>query len=381
MLDRRSHLLELQHGLRRSHVVGILGPRQVGKTTLARQLAARKPTTWFDLEDPADLARLSDPMLALRRLTGLVVIDEVQRMPELFAPLRVLADRPRGARFLLLGSASPELVKQSSESLAGRIEYLQLGGFSLDEVGIAHWPRLWLRGGFPRSYTARSDRDSAIWRRDFVRTFLERDIRYLTDGASAATLERLWTMLAHWHGQILNMAELARALAVSEPTIRRYLDILEGTFMIRLLKPWHENLAKRQVRSPKVYLSDSGLLHTLLGLDTRRDLDRHPKVGASWEGFALEQILAHLRADAGDCYFWATHQQAELDLLVVRGNSRRGFELKLADAPTVTPSMRIALADLKLDSLDVVHAGEQTYPLADRIRAVSIDDLMTAIQP
>ena len=320
-------------------------------------------------------------MLALRHQTGLVVIDEVQRAPTLFEPLRVLADRPRGARFMLLGSASPVLVRGASESLAGRIEYVQLAGFALDEVGFERWPRLWLRGGFPRSFAARSDRDSAIWRREFIRTFLERDVAYLATGAAAATLERLWTMLAHWHGQILNVAELARALAVSEPTIRRYIDVLAGTFMLRVLRPWHENLAKRQVKSPKVYLSDSGLLHSLLGLDRQHDLDRHPPVGASWEGYALEQVVARLGALPENCYFWATHQQAELDLLVVRGNHRHGFEFKLSDAPKVTASMRIAMTDLKLDSLDVIHAGETTYPLADRMRAVSIADLETAIRP
>lgn len=320
-------------------------------------------------------------MLALRRQTGLVVIDEVQRAPMLFEPLRVLADRPRGARFLLLGSASPALVRGTSETLAGRIEYVNLSGFALDEVGFERWPRLWLRGGFPRSFAARSDQDSATWRREFIRTFLERDIGYLAEGAAAATLERLWTMLAHWHGQILNVAELARALAVSEPTIRRYLDVLAGTFMVRVLRPWHENIAKRQVKSPKIYLADSGLLHSLLGLDRQRDLDRHPKVGASWEGFALEQVIIRVGAVPEDCYFWATHQHAELDLLIVRGNRRFGFEFKRADAPVVTPSMRIAMTDLRLDTLDVIHAGETTYPLGTRMRAVAITDLETAIRP
>lgn len=375
MISRATHLSAVKRALRRSRVVAILGARQVGKTTLARQLAATRAVTWFDLEDPGDRARLEDPMLALRHATGLVVIDEVQREPRLYEILRVLADRPRGARFLLLGSASPDLVRGTSETLAGRIEYLPLAGVTLGEVGASAWPRLWLRGGFPRSFTSASDADSDAWRRSFVRTFLERDLAQLALGVPTGTLERFWSMLAHWHGQIFNASELGRSLGVSDSSVRRYLDLLTGTFVVRVLRPWHENLAKRQVKSPKVFIADSGLLHSLLGIAQRHDLERHPKVGASWEGFALEQIVAHTGARPEEVYFWATHQGAELDLLVVRGVHRRGYELKRADAPRLTPSMRIAHAELKLESLDVVYPGDDIYPLADGIRAVGITRL------
>lgn len=369
-------------GLRANRVVAILGARQVGKTTLAREFASqRSVVTWFDLEDPADRARLADPMLALRTRTGLVVLDEVQRQPELFESLRVLADRARGARFLLLGSASPDLIKHSSETLAGRIEYQSLPGLGLDEVGSDAWSTLWLRGGFPRSFVARSLPDSVTWRRNFVRTFLERDVAQLALGVPPHTLERFWSMLAHWHGQVLNVSQLGRSLGVGDAAVRRYLDLLAGTFVVRVLKPWHQNLAKRQVKMPKVYVSDSGLLHTLLGLDRHSDLERHPKVGASWEGFALQQVMLRLGARDDECYFWATHQGAELDLMTVRGNQRRGYEFKLADSPTLTRSMRIAYEDLALDSLDVLYPGDDVYPLAAGVRAVGVSRLWDAVPP
>jgi predicted AAA+ superfamily ATPase len=355
-------------------VVAILGARQIGKSTLARQVVAQlgRAPHFFDLEDSGDLSKLDDPMLALRDLRGVVVLDEVQRRPELFPTLRVLADRPRApARFLVLGSASPELLRQSSESLAGRIAFHDLSGFDLGEVGADRLERLWLRGGFPLSYLARSEPESVRWRHDFVRTFLERDLPQLGSLVSAATLRRFWTMLAHWHGQIWNSSEFARSFGVGDTTVRRYLDLLASTFVVRLLQPWHENISKRQVKSPKVYLADSGLLHALLNLPGRQDVESHPKLGASWEGFALAQVIQRLGARPNECYFWATHAGAELDLLVVRGRTRLGFEFKRTVAPAITPSMRVALADLKLKRLDVVHAGDDTFPLAERIRAVS----------
>lgn len=377
-VPRQRHLSAVQRALRANRVVAILGARQVGKTTLARHITkTTRSSTWFDLEDPGDRARLSDPMLALRSRTGLVVLDEVQRQPELFEPLRVLADRPRGARFLLLGSASPDLIRHSSETLAGRIAYLPLPGLALDEVGTQAWARLWLRGGFPRSFIARSETDSLAWRRNFTRTFLERDLAQVALGVPAATLERFWSMLAHWHGQILNASELGRSLGISHTSVSRYLDLLAGTFVVRVLKPWHENLAKRQVKLPKVYIADSGLLHTLLGIERMPDLERHPKIGASWEGFALHQVIATIGARDDECYFWATHQGAELDLLVIRGSRRYGFEFKRADAPTLTPSMRTALSDLHLTALEVIYPGTDTYPLANNVRAVGITKLQT----
>jgi predicted AAA+ superfamily ATPase len=364
--------------LRHHPVVAILGARQVGKTTLARTIArdATGAVTWFDLEDPDDLARLAEPALALRELRGLVVLDEVQRLPGLFAVLRVLADRPRRpARFLVLGSASPELLRQSAETLAGRIAFHELRGFSLAEVGIRAWPRLWLRGGFPRAYTAVTDAASARWRRDFVRTFLERDIPQLGIDIPAPTLRRFWSMLAHYHGQIWNASELARAFGVADTTVRRYLDLLTAAFVVRQLPAWFENLGKRQVKAPKIYLADSGLLHTLLGLTSRRDLERHPKIGASWEGFALQETIDRLGARPEECFFWATHAGAELDLLVVRGRKRLGFEFKRTAAPTLTRSMRSARDDLRLERLDVIHAGAHTFPLAPDVRAVALSRL------
>jgi len=356
----------------------------VGKTTLAKEVQARfpGPSRRFDLEDPDDLARLAEPKLALRSCRGLVVLDEIQRRPDLFPVLRVLLDRPGPpARFLILGSASPDLLRQSSETLAGRIAFHGLGGLALDEVGPEYSERLWLRGGFPRSFLAGGDEASADWRRDFVRTFLERDIPQLGFRIPATTLHRFWSMLAHYHGQIWHGAELARAFGVAQTTVRRYLDVLTGALVVRILPPWHEDLAKRQVRSPKVYIADSGLLHGLLGLATLEDLERHPKVGASWEGFVLEQLVVRLGCHPEETWFWATHAGAELDLLVIRGNRRLGFEIKRTTAPRVTPGMRSALASLRLDRLDVVHAGEETFPLRDGIRAVAFQRLLQDVEP
>lgn len=379
MLSRPRRLAELRGLLARYPVVGILGPRQVGKTTLAR-MAAGADAPRFDLEDPRDLARLEDPMAALAGLRGLVVIDEVQRRPELFPVLRVLADRPRRpARFLVLGSASPSLLRQSSESLAGRVAYMRLGGFDSDEAGAG--AKLWLRGGYPRSFLARGEKDSFQWRRNFLSDFLERDLPQLGVQIPAAALRRFWGMLAHCHAQILNSSEIGRSLGVADTTVRRYLDVLADTFMARQLKPWHENLAKRQVKSPKVYVADSGLLHALLDIREGASLDIHPKSGASWEGFALAQTVARLGAEWEECHFWATHNGAELDLFVVRGGRRLGFEFKKSSAPAVTPSMRAALADLKLDSLTVVYPGTQAYPMSARIRALPLGRLWRDLDP
>jgi hypothetical protein len=383
MIARPGHLSAVRRLLARNPVVALLGARQVGKTTLARQLAADVPrSALFDLERAADVARLADPELTLGPLRGIVVLDEIHRRPDLFPALRVLADRPRTpARYLVLGSAAPELLRQGAESLAGRIAFHELSGLSLDEVGAGALERLWLRGGFPRSLTARSSAESASWRRAFVRTFLERDVPQLGIGIPAATLERFWSMLAHYHGQVWNASEFGRSFGVSHHAVRRYLEALEATFMLRVLRPWAENLAKRQVKSPKVYVRDSGLLHTLLDIDDLDHLERHPKVGASWEGFILEALIQRLGARSDQCYFWATHTGAELDLLVIDGQRRYGFEIKRTTAPSVTPSMRHALADLALTQIDVVHAGVETFPLARSVRAVAARRLLRDVAP
>ena len=377
MFVRTTDLALVRTALRRSRVVALLGPRQCGKTTLAREFVSADSPNYFDLEDPTSLARLAEPETSLRPLKGLVVIDEVQRQPELFPILRVLADRrPLAARFLLLGSAAPELLRQASESLAGRIETVPLEGFRLADLGAGAQPRHWLRGGFPLAFTARSDADSFAWRRQFLQTFLERDLPQLGLGTPSAALHRFWSMVAHYHGQIWNAADPARALGVNESTVRRYLDLMTGVFMVRQLPPWFENLGKRQVKAPKVYVRDSGLLHALLGLGTQRDLEHHPKLGASWEGYAVEEVLKALRPD--EAYFWATHNGAEIDLLLFKGGKRIGVECKRADAPTFTPSMRIALTDLKLDQLIVVYPGERRYRLDKRVEVVPLAELVGA---
>src|SRR6266571_4193324 len=377
MIHRPSDLALIQTALRRSRVVALLGPRQCGKTTLAQQFVRANSVNYFDLEDPQSLARLTEPDLALRPLKGLVVIDEIQRRPDLFPLLRVLADRkPLPARFLILGSASPDLLSQSSETLAGRLETVPLEGFRLADLGERAQGRLWLRGGFPLAYTAKSEGDSVAWRRQFLQTFLERDIPQLGIQIPAVALRRFWNMLAHYHAQTWNGAELARALAVSESTVRRYLDLLTGVFMLRQLPPWFENLSKRQVKAPKVFVRDSGLLHALLGIGSVRDLELHPKVGASWEGYAVEEVLKALRPD--EAYYWATHQGAEIDLVLFKHGRRIGVECKRMDAPTLTPSMHIALADLKLDRIVVVYPGERSYPLGERVQVVPLAELVAA---
>ena len=384
MISRPQQLARVRKLLRDNPVVAILGARQIGKTTLAEALRGqwRQPSHTFDLERPGDLARLADPELALEPLRGLVVLDEIQRMPNLFPLLRALADRrPIRARFLVLGSASPELLRQGSETLAGRLAQHTLGGFSLQEVGAKNHSKLWLRGGFPRSFLASSNTRSWEWREDFIATFLERDLPQLGIRIGAATLRRFWTMLAHYHGQVWNASEFARNFGVNHTTIRHYLDILESAFVVRQLQPWHENLKKRQVKVPKVYLADSGLLHALLGVINRTDLDSHPKIGASWEGFVIFQVAALLSVRPHECFFWATHTGAELDLLVVRGRRRWGFEVKRTSAPTITRSMRSALADLRLQRLFVIHAGRHSFDMAQRIRAVAVADLLDELKP
>ncbi len=384
MIRRPHHLAQVQQLLSNNPVVALLGARQVGKTTLAREIVneASGSCTFFDLEDPRHVARLSDPMLTLEPLKGLVVLDEIQRRPELFPVLRVLADRSNvPARFLVLGSASPDLLKQASESLAGRIAFQELPRFSLAEVGPANLDRLWLRGGFPRAYLTDRLPDSVRWRRDFIRTFLERDLPQLGITIAASTLRRFWSMVAHYHGQVWNASEFARSFGVADTTVRRYLDILTATFMLRLLPPWTENLRKRQVKAPKLYVADSGLLHTLLDLTEKRDLEGHPKLGASWEGFLLEEVILQLGAQPEQCYFWATHAGAELDLLVVRGRERYGFEFKRTVAPTLSRSMHTAIADLTLTRLDLIYAGQETFPLAPQVRAVAAARLTEDIEP
>lgn len=374
MIDRHHFLDQVAEVLRVHPVCGLLGPRQCGKTTLARVIAGQEPTTFFDLEDPVDLRRLEAPKLALEGLEGLVVLDEIQRRPGLFEILRVLVDRPGNrARFLVLGSASLDVVRGVSESLAGRIGFVDLPPFMLDEVGGAVGEKLWTRGGFPRSFLAVDDQASVAWREGFVRTFLERDIPQLGITIPAETLRRFWTMIAHYHGRVWNAAEFARSLGTSEKTARRYLDILAGTYMVRVLPPWFENLRKRQVKSPKVYLRDSGLLHTLLGIEDREALRGHPSSGASWEGFALEEVIREV--GTREAYFWATHQGAELDLMVHLGGRRYGFEFKLSDAPGTSRSMRIALDDLGLEHLWVVYPGQTAYQLDERISVVPLRDV------
>jgi predicted AAA+ superfamily ATPase len=362
-------------------VTVLVGPRQCGKTTLAGMVGAGRSTvTRFDLERPADLLALEQPAEALGRTQGLVIVDEVQRRPDLFPVLRVLADRrPLPARFLLLGSASPDLLRQGSESLAGRVEIIEMGGFDLSEVGAGAAQRLWIRGGFPPSFLARTQEASITWRDNFIQTFLERDLPQLGLRLPPLTLRRFWTMVAHYHGQTWNASEIGRSLGVSDVTTRRYLDVLTGAYVIRQLPPWFENVGKRQVRAPKVYVRDSGLLHALLGIDSYRAVLGHPKAGASWEGFALEEVLRVIQPR--EAYFWAVHGQAELDLLVLHRGRRLGFEFKFADAPGLTRSMEIALRELRLDGLTVVYPGDREYVLGPKISVIPLAGIRGGQKP
>lgn len=390
MLGRERQARTIRDLLRQFPIVAVLGARQVGKTTLARAVAGDDGSsglgpdgrvTRFDLEDPTDRAKLGDAKLALEGLHGLVVIDEVQRAPELFPILRVLADRdPQPARFLILGSASPALLRQSSESLAGRIAFHRLEPFDLSETGSASWQALWLRGGFPRSFLAADEAASYRWRQELTRTYLERDLAELGIRIPSGTIRRFWTMLAHFHGQTWNGAELSRAFGVSQHTVRSYLEILCDTFMVRRLQPWFENLSKREVKSPKVFIADSGLLHHLLGIREFADLEGHPKIGASFEGFAIQQVVRTLEAEPEECFSWGLHSGAELDLLVVRGRRRLGFEIKRTSSPKLTRSMQSALDVLGLERLDVVYPGTEVFPLAENVRAVGVAALQDAVR-
>lgn len=376
MIPRPSLAKHIEDTLRRSRVVALVGPRQSGKTTLARQFVSPDSVNYFDLEDPLSLARLDEPMTALRDLRGLVVIDEVQRRPDLFPILRVLVDRdPLPAHFLILGSATLQFLRQPSESLAGRLEIITIGGFSLSEVGVPAHPAHWLRGGFPPSFLAATDADSLAWRQAFIQTLLEHDLPLLSVGAMPAMLRRFWTMLAHYHGQVWNTAELARSLDIGETTARRYLDMLEGVFLVRVLRPYHTNLLKRQVKAPKIYIRDTGLLHALLGIRTEKNLLTHPRYGASWEGYAIEEALRAFQPD--EAYFWATHGGAELDLLMFQDGKRIGIDCRRVDAPRLTPSMRNVLLDLKLDGLLILYPGPLRFPLAGRVEAVPLAELAT----
>lgn len=362
MINRKQYTSRVQTALGRNPVVALLGARQVGKTTLARELAGKTTSHYFDLEDPVVAALMEEPMSAMSALRGLVVIDEVQRQPKIFPVLRVLADRSGSpATFLILGSASPDLSRQASESLAGRIETIEMEGFSLEEAGGGQLEPLLLRGGFPRSYLAQSDEDSLRWRREFIRTFLERDLGMLGFGMAPSAMGRFWTMLSHYHAQLWNGSEAAAALGVAPNTARSYLDALEQTYMIRKLLPWHTNVGKRLVKSPKIYFRDSGIFHALQGISSATDLLTHPKMGASWEGFALEQVLTALRPF--DAFFYAVHSGAELDLFLPTAGRRLGIEFKRQDAPKITRSMRVAIADLQLEELWIVYPGTREVAL------------------
>jgi len=373
-MERKAFLSQIKHYFRTHPIVAILGPRQCGKTTLAKMYCNNgfSRSHYFDLEDQTDLVRIQDRKLSLQALDGLVVIDEIQRVPDLFRTLRVLVDQDPKKRFLILGGASIELIRQSSETLAGRIAYIELTPFSFRETGDLK--NLWIRGGFPRSYLAENEVDSFLWRKFYVASFLERDIPQLGIDIPPHALRRFWTMLAHYHGNLFNASELGRSFGTSSVTIRRYLDILTGTFMIRQLQPWHENLKKRQVKTPKIYFRDSGILHTLLEIENMSDLQVNPKIGASWEGFALEEIVGTLDVDS---YFWSTHSGAELDLFFQEKGKRWGFEFKYSSAPKLTKSMQISLKDLSLDELIVIYPGDVDYALTDKIHVKSLKNYLS----
>ncbi len=374
MIKRKKIQDNITEALNRGRIVSILGPRQCGKTTLARQFAEPGSSSYFDLEDPIDNAKLAEAQNALQNLKGTVVIDEVQRQPELFPLLRVLADRiPLPAKFLILGSASPSLIKQASESLAGRVERIRIGGFSLEEVGQKNVEQLWLRGGLPCSFLADSDKDAFIWLKEYTQSFVERDLPLHGVSLPSVTLIRFWTMLAHYHGQIFNASEIARSLGISIMTVNRYLDIMTGVFMIRQLQPWHANIKKRQVKAPKIYFNDTGILHALLGIQNRSDLLRHPKYGASWEGFVLEEVIRAV--EPHEVFFWATHQGAEIDLVFNKGGQMYGVEIKRQDAPRMTPSIKHALEDLKLEGIAVIYPGQRRYSIHKQVDVVPFDEI------
>jgi uncharacterized protein len=377
MIDRPVYLSQLSRAVKRSPITALIGPRQCGKTTLARMFAKEGTTAFFDLESQADVNRLQNPQLMFGSLQErLVIIDEIQAMPELFRVLRVLVDRPGNkTRFLILGSASPDLVRNASETLAGRVEFVELSGFCLHETGTGSANTVWLRGGFPRSFLARNDTDSLAWREGFIQTFMTRDIPQLGISIPPAAMRRFWTMLAHYHGQTWNASELGRSLDLSDKTVRSYLDVLTGTFMVRQLQPWHENLSKRQVKAPKIYLRDSGLLHALLNLPDFRTLHGYPRLGASWEGFAIEQVLQILKLP--QVFFWATHSGAEIDLFFIHHGRRYGIECKFSEAPRITKSMSQALESLKLTHLWILYPGEHSYPLAKKISVWPIKEIDT----
>lgn len=374
LLPRASLTGKVRAALRARPIVALLGPRQCGKTTVAKGLAADRSGEYFDLEEPLSLARLAQPMTVLSEIKGLIMIDEIQRQPGLFPILRVLADRkPARAKFLILGSASPELIRNASETLAGRVAFIEMGGFDLGEVETAAQRKLWLRGGFPRAFLARSDAESFRWREDFIRTFLERDIPQLGIRIPAAALRRLWMMLAHYSGQVLNASEIGRSLGEAHTTVKRHLDLLCGALVVRQLQPWFENVGKRQVKAPKVYVRDSGILHALLGVPSHGVLQGHPKVGASWEGFVIEEAVRI--AGERHAYYWATQAGAEMDLLLMLRGKRYGVEVKYADAPRLSRSMAMALADLRLDRMWIVYPGDQRYRLHERVEAISLSGL------
>ncbi len=375
LIERKSYKEQVHKALARSAVVALMGPRQCGKTTLARMIFEGTPDrqtgAYFDLESQVDLRRLANPEMVLGSFTGLVVIDEIQTLPGLFPVLRVLADRPDNpCRFLILGSASPGVIRSVSETLAGRVEFVDMAGFDLTEVGAEAWRSLWVRGSFPRSYLSKSEEDSVAWRESFIRTFLQRDIPQLGIQIAAAAIRRFWTMLSHYHGQIWNASRMATALGLNDKTVRSYLDLLTETYMLRQLQPWHENLTKRQVKSPKVYFRDTGLLHSLQGLQDFQAVIGHPQVGASWEGFALEQILRIVRP--AEAYFWATYSGAELDLFFIANGLRYGIECKFVEAPQPTKSMIAALGSLRLDKLLIIYPGDKVWPVSERIIACPI---------
>ncbi|MBU1121920.1 MAG: ATP-binding protein [Candidatus Omnitrophota bacterium] len=379
-IKRSQKIAELKAAFRYSPAVAILGPRQCGKTTLSHQFVSDikgESVHFFDLEDPNDLAALDNPKLTLEKLKGIIVIDEIQRCPDLFPVLRVLIDKCKEQKYLILGSASKELLRQSSETLAGRISYHELSGFSLDEISILEQNKIWIRGGFPRSFLAHDYKASYDWRQNFIMTFLERDIPNLGFHISAKGLRRFWMMLAHYHGNIFNASEISKSLAISNVTAGRYLDILSGAFLIRQLQPWFYNTKKRLIKRPKIYFRDSGIFHALLGITTIDELNRHPRLGSSWEGFVIEQIINHLGLKEEEVYFWGVHTGAECDFIFLKKGKLWGVEVKYQDAPHLTPSMRSAIDELSLEHLWIVYPGNRMYTLADKITVLPISNCST----